>query len=52
MEDGFMSVKERILMIRILEKLQSKPQYGKIFGIEAAQMAVPNGIDRMKKKEN
>ena len=47
-----MDVRERILVSRILEKIQDKPQYGKTLGIEVTQVALSNGINAIKKKRD
>ena len=44
-----MSVRERILSIRIMEKLQGCPEYAKALGIETCDKLAPPGA--MDKKE-
>lgn len=44
-----MSVRERILTIRLMEKLQEKPLYAKALGIE---VTIAQFADAMNKKEN
>lgn len=41
-----MSVRERILTIRLMEKLQAYPELGKILGIEAVLTELPKASDK------
>lgn len=42
-----MSVRERILSVRLMEKLQSCPEYARALGIEACEkMAPPGGAEK------
>ena len=45
-----MGVYERILSIRLWEKLQTYPEYAKMLGIELSAVVAPPG-DREKKEE-
>ena len=45
-----MGVYERILSIRLLEKLKTDPEYAKVLGIELSAVMAPPG-DREKKEE-
>lgn len=45
-----MSVKERILSIRLLEKLRNCPGYAKALGIEACGKLAPPGAVEKKEK--
>ena len=44
-----MGVYERILSIRLLEKLQARPEYAKVLGIQLCEDAPPG--DEKKKEE-
>ena len=45
-----MSVRERILAIRIMEKLQSRPDFSKALGVEVrVEMAPPGAADKKEK---
>lgn len=44
-----MGIKERLLSIRLMEKLQSHPEYAKALGIEVCQLAPPGA--RKKEEE-
>ena len=43
-----MSVKERILTIRLMEKLQAHPAYAKTLGIEICDVRPPEATDKEK----
>lgn len=44
-----MSARERILAIRLMEKLQSRPDFAKALGIEVCgEMAPPGTVDKEK----
>ena len=45
-----MSVRERILMIRLMEKLQNRPEYAKALGIEVRGEMAPLGAAQKKEK--
>ena len=45
-----MSVKERILAIRLMEKLQSRPEFAKALGIEVCGEIAPPGAAEKKEK--
>ena len=45
-----MSVRERILAIRLMEKLQSYPDYAKALGIEVRNEKAPPGAADEKEK--
>ena len=45
-----MSVKERILAIRLMEKLQSRPDFAKVLGVDVrCEMAPPGAADKKEK---
>ena len=45
-----MSVRERILAIRLMEKLQSHPDFAKALGVEVcAEIAPPGAADKKEK---
>ena len=45
-----MSVRERILAIRLMEKLQSRPDFAKSLGVEVCnEMAPPGAADKKEK---
>ena len=45
-----MSVRERIMAIRLMEKLQSRPEFAKALGIEVCgEMAPPGATDKKEK---
>lgn len=45
-----MSVRERILAIRLMEKLQSRPDFAKALGVEVhGKMAPPGATDKKEK---
>ena len=46
-----MSIRERILTIRLLEKLREHPAYAGIFGIEAIMMQPQKGEDQKEKQK-
>ena len=45
-----MSVRERIMAIRLMEKLQSRPEYAKALGIEVRGDIAPPGATDKKEK--
>lgn len=45
-----MSVRERVLAVRLMEKLQSRPEYAKMFGIEVRGEMAPPGAAQQKEK--
>ena len=45
-----MRVKERILAIRIMEKLRSRPEYAKALGVEVCGELAPPGAVQKKEK--
>ena len=45
-----MSVKERIMAIRLMEKLQSRPDFAKAIGVEVCGEIAPPGAADMKEK--
>lgn len=44
-----MSVKERIMTIRLMEKLQAHPAYAKALGIEICDVRSPEATDKKEK---
>ena len=47
-----MSVRERILAIRLMEKLQSRPDFAKALGVEVrGEIAPPGAADKKKKRK-
>ena len=45
-----MSVRERILAIRLMEKLQNRPDFAKALGVEVCnEMAPPGAADKKEK---
>lgn len=45
-----MSVRERILAIWLMEKLQNRPEYAKALGIEVCSAVAPPGAAQKKEK--
>jgi hypothetical protein len=45
-----MSVRERILAIRLVEKLQSRPDFAKALGVEVRSEMAPPGAAEKKEK--
>ena len=45
-----MSVRERILAIRLMEKLQSRPEFAKALGVEVCGKIAPPGVADKKEK--
>jgi len=45
-----MSVRERILAIRLMEKLQSRPDFAKALGVEVRGEIAPPGVADKKEK--
>jgi DNA-binding transcriptional regulator YiaG len=45
-----MSVRERILAIRLMEKLQSRPDFAKALGVEVRSEMTPTGAADKKEK--
>ena len=45
-----MSVRERILAIRLMEKLQSRPDFAKALGVEVRREIAPPGAADKKEK--
>ena len=45
-----MSVKERIMAIRLMEKLQSRPDFAKALGVEVHGGMAPPGATEKKEK--
>ena len=50
-KDGMhMGTRERILAIRIMEKLQNRPEYARALGIEVCgEMAPPGAVEKKEK---